>query len=257
MKRFLILAALALMLCGEAKASFVVGDIQIIGYRSDADDSISLVTWRNIAVGESLHFTDAGFFSDGTLRDSEDIMTWTATTALSAGSVIRITSPDTPALVTLNTGSVTGRLNGLSASGDQVFVGKVAFPDTGDITMPGSSYLASDLLYGLNFNGTGWVATANSTNNSALPSVLNVTNGNMHINHVDNAQYTGPRTGLTIAQFKASIANLANWTTNDDGAVFGNLNETNFNVVPEPTTGLLLGIGSLACVALRRNRRSA
>jgi hypothetical protein len=257
MKRLLILAALAVMLGGEVKAGFVIGDIQIIGYRADAADAIAFVTWKDIAIGESLHFTDAGFFSDGTLRDSEDIMTWTATTALSAGSVIRITSPDTPASVTFNTGSVTGRLNGLSANGDQIFVGKVAFPDTGDVSDPGSAYTASNLLYGFNFNGAGWAPTTNGTNNSALPSALGVSYGNMHIDHVDNAQYNGPRTGLTIAQFKASIADVSNWTTNDVGGSFGNLDETNFNAVPEPTTGLLLGIGTLACAAFRRNRRVA
>jgi hypothetical protein len=256
MKRLLILAALAVMLGGEATANFVIGDIQIIGYRSSADDAIALVTWKDIAVGESLHFTDSGFFSDGTLRDSEDIMTWTATSALSAGSVIRITSPNT-ASVTFNTGSVTGKLNGLSAMGDQVFIGKVAFPKTNDTSAPGSAYTTSDLLYGFNFNGSSWGTTATGTNNSALPSALNVLYGNMHIDHVDNAQYNGPRTGLTIAEFKASIANSANWTTNDDGAAFGNLNETNFNAVPEPTTGLLLGVGTLACAAFRRNRRGA
>ncbi|MFN9880335.1 MAG: PEP-CTERM sorting domain-containing protein [Planctomycetota bacterium] len=29
------------------------------------------------------------------------------------------------------------------------------------------------------------------------------------------------------------------------------------NAVPEPTTGLLLGVGTLACAAFRRNRRVA
>ncbi|MGL4401714.1 MAG: hypothetical protein ACRCXD_17775 [Luteolibacter sp.] len=254
MKSFLLPAASLLILSSSVHAALVIGDVSIIGFKADAPDAISFVVWTTMSSGESIHFTDAGFFSDGTLRDSEDVMTWTApTVGITAGTVIVIGSPDSPGLVTVNVGSVTGRLNGLAAGGDQVFAGTNAFPDTGDTTAPGSSY-SGTLLFGFDFNGLtpGWDTTATSTGTSFLPSSLNSAGLNMAITHVDNGQYTGPRTGLTLGQYKAAVGNATNWTTNDDGAAFGDLSSTPFTVIPEPTSAL---IGSLGLFALLRRRR--
>ena len=254
-KIFFLAMFVAATVMGKARGELIVGDIQIIGYRADADDALSFVTWANISAGSSLHFTDSGFFSDGTYRSSENIMSWTATSAVSAGSVIRITSPDAGA--TVNSGSVTGALNGLAAGGDQIFIGRgAAFVNNNDTTAPGSTYTGT-LLYGFDFNGnnTTWDATATSSSTSALPSALNVAFGNMAVTHIDNGQYTGARTGLTVDQFKAAIADSSNWTFNDDGLAFGVLNTGGFTAVPEPTSMVLVGLVGMAGVAVRARRR--
>ena len=253
MKSLFLLPTAAFFLLGSsAKGALIAGDLSIIGFRADATDAIAFVVWTTINAGESVHFTDAGYFSSGTLRDSEDIMTWTATVGIEAGTVIVISSPDTPASVTTNLGTVSGRLNGMSASGDQVFAGTTAFPDTGDTSDPGSSY-SGTLLFGIDFGGaTGWATTATNTNTSALPSSLNSAGLNIGFADIDNGQYTGPRSGLTLAQYKAAVADTANWTTNDEGADFGALSSTAFTIVPEPASTLL---GSLGIIALLRRRR--
>lgn len=256
-KIFLLAMIVAATIMGSARGELIVGDIQIIGYRSTADDALSFVTWANISAGSSLHFTDSGFFSDGTYRSSEDVMSWTASTAISAGSVIRITSSDSAANGTSNTGSVTGRLNGLSTSGDQIFVGRgAAFVSNSDTTVPGTTYTGT-LLYGFDFNGsnTTWDTTATTTSTSALPSSLNVPFGNMAVTHVDNGQYTGARTGLTVDQFKAAIANSSNWTFSNDGTAFGVLNTGGFTAVPEPTSMALVGLVGVVGVVVRARRR--
>lgn len=253
MKSILLLAGCLTLLGTSARAALVAGDLSIIGFRADATDGIAFVIWSSMSAGESVHFTDAGYFSDGTLRDSEDIMSWTAPAGgVSTGTVVVISSPDTPGAVSVNLGTVTGRLNGMSASGDQVFAGTTAFPDTGDTSSPGSSY-SGTLLFGLDFGGTaGWATTATNTNTSALPTALNAVGLNIGFADIDNGQYTGPRTGLTLAQYKTAVSNPANWTTNDDGAAFGSLTSTAFTVVPEPASALL---GSLGVLALLRRRR--
>lgn len=256
-KIFFLAMIVAAAVMGKARAELMVGDIQIIGYRADADDAVSFVTWANISAGSSLHFTDSGFFSDGTYRSSENIMSWTATSAVSAGSVISIISPS--ATATANSGSVTGALSGLSNSGDQIFIGRgAAFVSNGDTTAPGSTYTGT-LLYGFDFNGNNntWDTDATSSGTSALPSALNVSFGNMAVTHVDNGQYTGARTGLTVDQFKAAIANSSNWTFNDDGASFGVLNTGGFTAVPEPTSMFLVGLMGAAGIAVRARRRLA
>jgi hypothetical protein len=237
----------------SSHAALVAGDLSIIGFKADADDSIAFVVWTTVNAGESVYFTDAGFFANSTLRDDEDIMRWTAPVGgIAAGTVIVITSPDSPGNVSVNLGSVTGRLNGMSASGDQVFAGTTAFPDTGDTTSPGSSYSGA-LLFGLDFNGAaGWDSTASNSNNSALPSAISGLGLNFSIAHIDNGQYTGPRTGLTIEQYKQRVVNLSDWSTNDDGASFGSLSSVAFTPVPEPAAALL---GSFGMLALLRRRR--
>ena len=252
MKSFLLSASCLALLGVPAQAALVAGDLSIIGFRADATDAIAFVIWSSMSAGESIHFTDAGYFSDGTLRDSEDVMTWTAPAGgIATGTVVVISSPDSGS-ASVNVGAVSGKLNGLSASGDQVFAGTLAFPDTGDTSAPGSTY-SGDLLFRLDFGGSaGWATTATNTNTSALPSALNEVGLNIGFAEIDNGQYTGPRTGLTLAQYKAAVTNTANWTTNDDGTAFGDLSATPFTVVPEPASALL---GSLGILSLLRRRR--
>ncbi|MEK7948954.1 hypothetical protein [Luteolibacter soli] len=253
MKNLLLSAGCLSLLASSAHAALVAGDLSVIGFRADATDSVAFVVWTTVNAGESIYFTDSGYFSDGTMRDSEDRMTWTAPTGgITAGTVIVIGSTDAQPNGTANIGTVTGRLNGLSASGDQVFVGTTAFPGASDTTMPGSTY-SGTLLFGLDFAGaTGWATTATGTNDSALPSVINSLGLNIGFADIDNGQFIGARTGMTIDQYKAAIVNAANWTTNDDGVAFGNLSTTAFTIVPEPAAAML---GSLGMLGLLRRRR--
>lgn len=253
MKQWFLGAVMAAGMGSASHAALVAGDINVIGYRADADDAIAFVTWQPLSAGTTIYFTDSGFFDDGTMRDSENIMSWTAPTGgIVAGTVVVIASPNGSS--SADTGSTTGALDGLSASGDQVFVGDAAFTTAGDTTKPGSAY-SGNFLYGLDFNGTaGWDADATSSNTSALPSALSGVNLNFSIAHVDNAQYTGSRTGLTIDQFKTLIHNSSNWTTNDDGATFGALSSTDFQIVPEPGS---FGLAAAGLLLIAKRRRTA
>ena len=181
-------------------------------------------------------------------------MSWTAPVGgIVAGTVVVITCPSSVA--SADVGTTSGSLFGLSASGDQVFMGLSAFPDIGDSTKPGSSY-SGTLIYGLDFNGAaGWDSDATTANNSALPTALNTLYYNFALASVDNGQYTGSRTGSTVEEFKALIHNAANWTVEDAGTTV--LNSGDFSIVPEPASaGLLLAAGlGFGFRRLRRKER--
>ena len=245
--------ALLLMLgltAGAVQAGLVTGDITLLGFRSDNDDGLSFVTWTNISAGTSIYFTDSGFFNDGTVRSSEDLLSWTAPVGgIAAGKVVVITCPAVGAS-SADVGTTAGSLNGLSASGDQIFAGTAAFIKDGDTTKPGSTY-AGTLLYGLHFGGSAWSADATSTSLSALPNALNSAYLNQAVGNMDNGQYTGSRANMTAAQFKAAINNISNWTLEDGGATV--LNSTDFSVIPEPATiSLIAFIGGLSLFVRRR-----
>lgn len=254
-KTLLTLALAAASLVGVQAQTLSIGDFSIIGYRADADDAIAFVSWIDLNAGTSLFFTDSGFFDDGTMRDSENNMSWISPSGgILAGTVIVITSPATSSA---NIGATTGALSGLAAGGDQVFIGQSAFPSSNDTSKPGSAYTASNLLFGFDMNGgAGWDSDATSSGTSALPSALNVTGGNLSVAHFDNGQYTGVRTGLTIAQYKTAVADVSNWTFNDDGPTFGALSATAFTPIPEPSTYALAILGALIAIIFARRRRA-
>jgi hypothetical protein len=183
------------------------GDITIIGLHHDdftgtggPPKSIALVTWVDIAPATVISFTDNGWLSpEGVFRVSEGIANWTAGVAAAAGSVIILPG-------------AMGNFN-LSTGGDQVF----AFQGSID----GAGALTGTLIFGINNNGAGvWQATASDSNTSALPTVLNVAGGNLALNEVDNAQYTGPRSNFAnIASAKSAALNLANWSFSDTNQI--------------------------------------
>lgn len=245
MKKMWFLVVGLALLAGVAQAELIAGDITIIGYRSDstvapAADQFTFVTWKDIAAGTTLYFTDSGFFNDGTIRDSENVDFWTAPVGgIAAGTVVRFESAE--------------ELRGLATGGDQIFIGLTVFPTTQDTTKPGSAYTASDLIYGIDFaNAAGWDADSTNANTSWLPTTLSGTYKNASF-FADNGQYTGARSGKTIEEFKALIHNSANWTLDDDTATFPlNLDETDFSIVPEPASFGLLALGVIGARFLRR-----
>ncbi len=206
------------------------GDVTIIGYRGDATDGFAFVTWKHIAGGTTLYFTDSGFFSDGTMRDSENIMSWTAPTGgLVPGSVVTVSG--TVGNATPSVGTCIGTLDGLAATGDQIFIGSGApFPSLGDTTIPGSTYTGT-LLYGFSFRND-WVASATGTGNSALPAALSGLYQNQAFASpyaFDNGQYTGMRnTELTWDAYKTKIHTATEWTFENTGTTV--LNATPFEL---------------------------
>jgi hypothetical protein len=243
-----------LYVSSTVRGDFVIGDIAIVGYRADADDALAFVSWVDLPASTSLYFTDSGFFADGTLRDTESILSWSSPDLLQAGSVVVITS--SAGSSTANVGQTIGSLDSLAVGGDQIFVSRSPFPALNRTTAPGTSYEQSDLLFGFDFNGAaGWDADASNSSSSALPASLSLFQANLTVPHFDNGQYTGPRFGLAFSDYRQAVLDVSQWTFNDNGTSFGGLNNTSFTAVPEPSSLFSTTLLAVMLVCRRPTRR--
>jgi hypothetical protein len=66
------------------------GDIAIVGYNSDDPDSFDFVFLRDVEAGTTINFTDNGWQAAGGFRQGEGTTTFTAPTAIAAGTVISL-----------------------------------------------------------------------------------------------------------------------------------------------------------------------
>lgn len=178
-----------------------LGDIAFNGYLCDGAHEYSFVLLVNIPSGTAINFTDRGWKSTGGFRDGEeDIVTWTATSALPAGTEVLIHN------LTASVGTVTATTGSplqFTDQGDQVFAYYGDTPTAGDE----SSFLAA-----IHMNGE-WDATASSARTSAKPSVF--TDGVTSIAiapEKDNAYYIcDGLTEGTAAVLRTALNTKENW----------------------------------------------
>ncbi|MEM6400427.1 MAG: ExeM/NucH family extracellular endonuclease [Cyanobacteria bacterium P01_D01_bin.116] len=168
------------------------GDIAFVQYNADGTDNFAFVALVDIAVGEQINFTDNGWQSSGSFRANEGVITWTATAAVTAGTVLTI--DNTPS-ASAGTVSASGSLN-FSGSGDQV----IAYQGT------------DTMIAALNNEGAAtWQADATSSSTSALPQgLINGTNA-VALTETDNVVYNGPTTG-DKATLLAALNDASNWS---------------------------------------------
>jgi hypothetical protein len=241
MKRLLILAALALMLGGEARASFIVGwdfDPQIGGSNNFGISPLAATTvtgavstggWiRNHSIlsgntgasnawGSNNFNTTTPSFSSAVANNNF----FTVTLTPNSGNQFSFSQISAYNIRRSNSGPTTGRW--------QYRIGTGAYTDIGsDIT---------------------WGSVATSAGNSQ--SAISLTS-------ISTLQNVSSSVTFRIVTWGATSA-TGTWYLNDPSGTPGSDISFSGNVsaVPEPTTGLLLGIGTLACAAFRRNRRVA
>lgn len=212
-----------------ATSSLSLGDIAFTGYIDDGLNQYSFVLLVDIPAGTSIHFTDRGWKAEGGFRDiSEDIVTWTTSSALSAGTEVMIDD------LVASVGTMSGNPLQLSSEGDQIFAYKGSIPVAGDE----SNFLAAIQMNGAWDNGA-------SENRSTKPSVF--TDGVNSISifpEKDNAVYECTLTMGTPAQLRAAINNQLNWEATNN---IGNLNELpscGFTVYCSATVDLVQGLPS-------------
>lgn len=202
-----------------------VGDINIIGYRSVANDGIAFVSWVDIEDEAVILFTDRGW--TGTeLRTNENLAIWKNTTgsAIAAGTVVKIGGPELGDGEGTNLGQViSGNLDSLAQAGDNIFAlqGSSNFP----VFIYGLSYLSD------------WLTEGEVTNpTSYLPSELDNPLANVVIFAL-NAQYDDIREGeSSFNPYRNLIADAGNWFLEDDGGLFGNFNTDPFTLGAAPCT---------------------
>ncbi|GEP52546.1 hypothetical protein FNO01nite_32180 [Flavobacterium noncentrifugens] len=234
-----------------------VGDLTIIGMQVNTPDSFAFVSWVPLNPGTIIKFTDNGFHGSvsaneaNNARGGENFVLWRNNGGvIPAGTVILFT--DAPSV---NYGTiVSGNLNGLAAGGDTIFAyqGPATSGTNPDFTAnTTTTTFNGTLLYGISLQGSGsnttWLTTGTATsNNSYLPSQLNVSNGNIAIaNSASRAQYNGSRSNqVSLDGYKALVNNPANWTSGSSAGT-QTFNTTAFTLATAPTASVLSGTATV------------
>ena len=147
-------------------------------------DAFSFVFLRDVEAGTVVNFTDNGWLASGGFRSGENTVTYTASAAITAGTVVTLTGLD------------------LDAAGDQI----IAYQ--GDPATP-------TILHLVDFgDGNNTVAgDATNDNTTALPPGFT-----LGVNAVavafDSSLYAGPISGSPEGLF-AALNNSANWFDSD------------------------------------------
>jgi hypothetical protein len=203
----------ALVIAGatEVRGQFLLpGDLAIVGMNMTDPNEFSFVALVDIPAGTEIRFTDNGWTSEGTFREAEDVMIYTAPVDLNRGTVVVING-------------TVGQVPGLASSGDQLFAYQV--------TANG----APRFIYGINNTpGDGWQEDAVTDHDSTLPTQLINGFTAVSLPHCRNVVYTGVANGRQ-AELLVWIANPAGWTCQ-------NAHHLNLALPPFTVTGILNNI---------------
>jgi hypothetical protein len=237
MKRLLILAALAVMLGGEVRADFIT----VWNFNSQPADASS--------------FTGTTAPSEGS--GTASLFGGTTATFANGNSNGGSTDP----VVTDDTGWNISNFatQGGAARGVQFNVATTNFTGIKISWDQRHSNTAS--------KGVEFLYSTDGTNFTSFGSIASATNGDTWFNgrNIDLSSITGVNNNASFAfRIVQKATSGLNYEASDTGSNYAIAGTWRFDMVkvegaavPEPTTGLLLGIGTLACAAFRRNRRVA
>lgn len=215
LKRLLLLLTIFYNLSGFAQLS--PGSIAFLGIQTDAPDAFSFVTLTSIPAGDTINFTDNGW-SGTDFFTTENVAKWVNSAITPAGTVIKITDPDDGAIlngIVTGPGNCTGKLSGLSASGDQI----IAWVRISGAKVPIAGISTNYWLPTCN------TAAAGNSNYTCLPS--NLTNGLNAIaigadsSDVENGYFNIASLNGSVEEIRCAINNASNWIKNNDPVLAG------------------------------------
>ena len=218
--------------CGfKSMGQLAAGDIAIIGYNGNSNPAeLAIVTLAAIPSGQTIQITDRGWHPtagfDVTNVTAEGLITWTTTSLIPAGTVIKVSitpgvSPTVAGLSPYGTASATGWGTLVTAGG-----GDNWFIYTGNISAPGFIYAFANWSTnnpGGSSSPTPWQTSGNvNATTSYLPALLAAGNFSAAFTgstlHGDYIIYTGTIQG-TKDQILAGLAGTGNWTHSESTPV--------------------------------------
>ena len=193
----------------EAPQGVVAGDIAFTRYASD-EDGFSILSFVDIPANSVFYFTDNAYTTaSGPLASNESTITWTTpNTIIPAGTTINFNYVTASMVISPSgNGTLTGNINGLSTSGDQILMYKGINSTTPTL-----------FITAINWGNAGaWFTSGTPTSNdSYLPTDLtNQVNAISFISDIDNGYYNNTQSG-SIAALKALINHGVNWTRDNN-----------------------------------------
>ena len=251
-------AVTATLLSSSSFGALIAGDVAIVGFQASGvtTDSVSFVTFVDLAPGTVLYFTDNGWtgtaFRGVSATDgdgNENLMRFTVVNTIVAGTIIgsRTTSAD-----------YAWTLSGLVGPGTSAYA-QLSLSSTGEqVTILESTNLAnpifSDFTALYNFDNTSaYEAATSAATGSLAPGLVQGTSAVLLISAANSALFNlNTLASGTQAEWLAAIGNASNWTTGtgtaDAGSGF-------INVVPAPGALALLACAGMAGSRRRRSAR--
>ncbi|MCE7993650.1 MAG: choice-of-anchor D domain-containing protein [Roseivirga sp.] len=200
------------------------GDLAIVYMNTDGDDDFGFVPFVDIASTTVIHFTERGYdaATSNLVTGTDGTITWTATTAVTAGTFVKISSPKSSPSATSGTavGSDTWSLSGAGES-IIVYQGTLGSPTTyiylittrGIFTAAGVSY--APLTLPLSTSGPGASTTINTNLPPGLTDGVDVLDFTAH---TDNVQFKCVLTGVSLSDFMDEGNYNTDHTTTYSGA---------------------------------------
>ena len=251
-------AITATLLSSSSFGALIAGDVAIVGFQASGvtTDSVSFVTFVDLAPGTVLYFTDNGWtgsaFRGVSATDgdgNENLMRFTVVNTIVAGTIIgsKTTSAD-----------YAWTLSGLVGPGTSAYA-QLSLSSTGEqVTILESTNLAnpifSDFTALYNFDNTSAYEAATSASTGSLaPGLVQGTSAVLLTSAANSALFNlNTLASGTQAEWLAAIGNASNWTTGtgtaDAGSGF-------INVVPAPGALALLACAGMAGSRRRRSAR--
>jgi len=229
-KLYFLLFMVSTAFC-SAQTTLASGDIAVIYHLGEINaapygetfnvDRVGLLLLTDITTGTVFKVTENGSLNGTALDTDEGIITFTAQSDLSAGTVIDILSadpnqaPNPVGVFSIPAGAVetSTATYSLSTTGDQsiVYTGTEANP----------TYIYSAFFDGTSWDTPGTCSGGCSGTQSEEPSTgVTFAFGSSADSEHDNNWYMGPTTFNTAAEALAAVSNPANWTgeSNNSGA---------------------------------------
>lgn len=255
--RIAVALALALSSIGTQATTLAAGDLSFTGMaRESSYGGWSFVSFVDLTAGTTITFSDNGLTAAGLFKTSvqkENTWTWTATSAVAAGTQVVVYG----GAYSTATGNLTGGSSGNGAS--VVTTGSLAASATADALAYAFDFSNSgEVLYAL--QGGSFIGAMNSftappassSDNplaSGLSNIQNLNytaaNGGTGDGLIQRTEwYKGPTAGLTAAQYKLAIADMANWSSDTATSSFKGLALLEGAGQSLVTTGAAVGVGA-------------
>ena len=250
-------AIAATLLSTSSFGALIAGDVAIVGFQASGvtTDSVSFVTFVDLAPGTVLYFTDNGWtgtaFRGVSATDgdgNENLMRFTVVNTIVAGTIIGSKTSSADYAWTLSgligPGTSAYAQLSLSSTGEQVTILE---------STNSSNPIFSDFTALYNFDNTSaYEAATSSATGSLAPGLVQGYSAVLLTNVANSAVFNvNTLTSGTKAEWLAAIGAEANWTfgtgTADAGSGF---------IVVAPAPGALALLGCAGLVGSRR-RRSA